>query len=146
MMDLLKQLSRRLFGDRLKFQPLRAYSAYRTGQAEDQSFSLAVHIRVTNKSARNCSLVVFQIQGRKGLVWEKISEVVCPPQHDPQPLPLQVPGKTAVDFWIHTYLPRAFRQSLSVGKLQLKVKDHTGKQYKRWLTAGPSDFLSLAQI
>jgi len=146
MLEFFQHLPRCLFGNRLRFQSLRAYSAYRTGQAEDQSFSLAVHIRVTNKSARNCSLMVLQIQGRKGLVWEKINAVVCPPQNDPQPLPLQVPGKTAIDFWIQTYLPRAFRQSLSVGKLRLKVKDHTGKQYKRWLTAGPSDFLSLAQL
>ena len=146
MMELLKHLPRRLIGFRLKFQPLRAYSAYGAGKAEDQSFSLAVHIRVTNKSAHDCSLVGFQIQGRKGLIGEKIAEVVCPPQHDPQPLPLQVPGKSAIDFWIHTYLPRTFRRSLSVGRLRLKIKDHTGKQYKRWVTAGPSDFVSLAQL
>jgi len=146
MVELLKRLTDRLFGNRLKFQPLRAYSAYHTGQAEEQNFSLAVHLRVTNKSARNCSLVGLQIRGQKGTVWEKISEVVCPPGNKPQPLPLDIPGKTTMDFWIHAYLPQAFRQSLYAGKLQLKVKAHSGKQYKQWFAAGPCDLLTLAQI
>lgn len=128
MLELLKRLPRRLFGYRLKFQPLRSYGPYRIRQAGDQGLGLAVHLRVTNKSARHCSLVALQIQEPKGPVWDKISEVVRPPQNEPQPLPLHVPGRTAVDFWIRTYSPPAFPQLLSIGRLKLKVKDHTGKQ------------------
>jgi hypothetical protein len=146
MMKLLKRLTGRLFGNRLKFQPLRAYSAYHTGQDEEQNFTVSVHMRVTNKSARTCSLVGLQIRGQRGTVWEQISEVVCPPVNMPRALPLDIPGKTTIDFWIHAYLPQAFRQSLYVGKLQLKVKAHSGKQYKQWFTAGPCDLLTLAHI
>ena len=140
MLELLKRLPRRLFGYRLKFHSLRSYGVYRVGQAGDQRFSLAVHLRVMNKSARHCSLVALQIQEPKGPVWDKISEVVRPPQNEPQLLPLHVPGRTAVDFWIRTYSPPAFPQLLSIGRLKLKVKDHTGKQYKQWLMVGPTDF------
>jgi len=146
MMKLVKRLTGRLFGNRLKFRPLRAYSAYHTGQAEEPNFSLAIHMRVTNKSARECSLVGLQIRGQRGTVWEPIGEIACPPQNKPQPLPLNVPGRSVMDFWIHTYLPQAFRQSLYVGRLQLKVKVHSGKQYKQWLAAGPGDLLTLAHV